>query len=30
LDVKLAHVTIPELQREVLARGIVAQISGDS
>ena len=28
LDVPLARFTIPELRREVLARGIVAQISG--
>lgn len=28
LDVPLARFTIPELQREVVARGIVAQISG--
>jgi hypothetical protein len=28
LDVPLARLTIPELHREVLARGIVAQISG--
>jgi hypothetical protein len=28
LDVPLARLTIPELHREVLGRGIVAQISG--
>ena len=27
-DVPLAHFTIPELHREILGRGIVAQISG--